>query len=235
MLGDLGADPGDGGGGLRHCRVLRERSPPYRLRPDAVEGQSDALLLARLIRRRTSRCARLLQRAGSWRGLTRLTTTELRREHGLTLAQAERLKIALEIGRRLPFPPPLVTTIHSPVDVADLLLGAMPGEQERFWVVLLTTEHAVIAVETLYVGTIDTIVIRPAEVYGSAIRVNAAAIVVAHSQPSGEPEPSPEDVRITRELIAAGQLLELPLLDHLIVGNGRWVSLREWRPGLWTV
>ncbi len=102
-------------------------------------------------------------------------------------------------------------------------------------VVALTTRRAVIAVETLYVGTIDTILIRPAEVFRSAIRVNAAAIVVAHSQPSGDPEPSKEDVRITRELITAGRMLDMDVLDHLVVGKGRWITLREWQAGLWTV
>ncbi len=168
---------------------LCERPPDYVLRPDAREGQNDALLLARLIRRRAARCARLLQRAGGWTGLARLTTGELRREHGLTLEQAERLNMALEIGRRLPFPPPLVTTVHGPADGADRLLGAVPLEQDRFLVVALTTRHAVIAVETLYVGTIASILIRPAEVFRSAIRVNAAAIVVAHTQPGGSHRP----------------------------------------------
>ncbi len=144
---------------------LCERPPDYVLRPDAREEQCDALLLARLIRRRAARCACLLQRAdpGTGRAL----------EHGAGDRAAERAAAA----------------VGHPADVADRLLGAVPLEQERFLVVALTTRRAVIAVETLYVGTIDTILIRPAEVFRSAIRVNAAVLVVAHSEPSGGRRP----------------------------------------------
>ncbi len=214
--------------------VLRETAPRYRIRSDAPKVLSDALLLARLLRRSITRCATLLRHVGSWPGLRRLNTGDLQHQHGFRLHEAERLRIALELGRCVPFPSTLPTVIRSARDVADLVLPLEPTVQEQFWVVLLTTQHTVIAVETVYIGTIDCIAVRPADVFRTAIRRNAAAIVVAHAQPSGEPEPSPEDVQVTRVLLAAGQILNVPLLDHLIVGNNRWLSLREWQPSIWT-
>jgi DNA repair protein RadC len=213
---------------------LREAPVPYTLRSDAPEHMSDALLLARLLRRNLTEVERMLRAVGGLPDLARLTTGELMVEHGLTLHQAERLRLIFELGRRLPFPSLPPTHIRTPADVAALFLQSEPWEQEQLWVVLLTTRHAVISVETLYGGTLDRIVVRPAELFRSAIRQNAASIVVAHCHTSGVPEPSPEDVRLTREIIDLGRRLDLRVLDHLILGHGRWVSLREWRPALWT-
>ncbi len=201
--------------------VLRETARRYRIRPDAPEGPSDALLLARLLRQ-----------VGGWPGLLRLTTGNVQHQHGFTLQQAGRLSMALEIGRRVPFPSTLPTVIRSARDIGDLVLPLEPPDQEQFWVVLLTTQHTVIAVETVYIGTIDRIAVRPADVFRAAIRRNAAAIVVAHAQPGGEP--SREDVQVTRVLLAAGRLLDVPQLDHLMFGQGRWFSLSEWQPAVWT-
>jgi DNA repair protein RadC len=122
--------------------------------------------------------------------------------------------------------------ISGPAEVAALLLvemGYLPQEQLR--VVCLNTKNHVQTIHTVYQGTINSSAIRVAEVLAEPIRRQSAAIIVAHNHPSGDPTPSPEDIAVTHQIHAAGQLLDIDLLDHLIIGQGRWVSLREQRLG----
>src|SRR5690606_32309380 len=100
-------------------------------------------------------------------------------------------------------------------------------EQEHFTVLFLDTRNRVTDEETLYVGSLNTSLVRIAEVFRGAVRRNCAAVIVAHNHPSGDPTPSPEDVALTRRLVDAGKLLEIEVLDHLVIGNNRYVSLRE--------
>jgi DNA repair protein RadC len=100
-------------------------------------------------------------------------------------------------------------------------------EQEQLRVVLLDTRNRVLAVTTVYVGSLNTSVVRISELFREAIRRNAAAVIIVHNHPSGDPTPSPEDVALTRNVIAAGQLLDIEVLDHLVIGQQRFVSLKE--------
>jgi DNA repair protein RadC len=112
--------------------------------------------------------------------------------------------------------------------VAALLMAEMYGlEQEELRVVLLNTRNQVIDVVTVYRGTLNSSLVRVPEVFKEAIRRNALSIIVAHNHPSGDPEPSPQDRVLTRELVEAGKLLEIEVLDHLVIGRGRWTSLRQ--------
>jgi DNA repair protein RadC len=123
--------------------------------------------------------------------------------------------------------PPQRTQITMPDDLAALLVVEMSQlEQEQLRVALLNTKNHLLAVATIYVGTINHAAVRIAEVFRPALRHNAAAVIVAHNHPSGDPTPSLEDALLTRQLIAAGQLLEIAVLDHLVIGRGRWTSLR---------
>ena len=119
--------------------------------------------------------------------------------------------------------------ISSPQDVANLLMGEMATlDQEHLKVLLLNTKNEVLGIQEIYVGNVNTSVVRPAEVIRPAIRANAPSIIVVHNHPSGDPTPSPEDVSITKELVAAGKLMGVELLDHVVIGNGnRFVSLNE--------
>lgn len=121
-------------------------------------------------------------------------------------------------------------TVRDPGDVATVLrdyLRPDEVEQERLVVALLNVKNAVIGVETVYIGNTSGSAVRVGEVFRAAVRLNASAIVVAHNHPSGDPTPSPEDMSITTALAAAGHLLDIPLLDHLIVGSyARSVSMR---------
>jgi DNA repair protein RadC len=107
-----------------------------------------------------------------------------------------------------------------------------PLEQEHLKVLLLNTKNQVLNVPEIYVGNVNSSVVRPAEVFRPAVRDNAPSIIVVHNHPSGDPSPSPEDVDITRELVSAGKLLSIDLLDHVVIGSGgRYVSMNERRSG----
>lgn len=117
--------------------------------------------------------------------------------------------------------------IQSPADVYLLLheMGAL--EQEEVRVLILDTRNCVLDIHTAYKGSLDTILVRVAELFREAIRQNAAAIIVAHNHPSGNPSPSPDDVILTKKLVEAGNLLDVEVLDHLVIGRGRFVSLKQ--------
>jgi DNA repair protein RadC len=123
--------------------------------------------------------------------------------------------------------PELPWVIRSPTDIADRLIAEMGLlEREELRVLLLTTKNAVVAMRTVYVGNLAGSSVRVGELFRDAVRRCAAGIVVVHNHPSGDPSPSGEDLRITGEISAAGALLDIALLDHLVIGHGRWVSLR---------
>ncbi|MGH9411870.1 MAG: JAB domain-containing protein, partial [Vicinamibacterales bacterium] len=117
--------------------------------------------------------------------------------------------------------------ITGPADAARLLLpefGAKPVEQ--FGVVLLDTKHRVLRTTVLSVGTLDASIVHPRDVYREAARGGAAAVMVFHNHPSGDPRPSPDDVALTRQLIRAGEMLGITLVDHIILAENRFYSLR---------
>jgi DNA repair protein RadC len=172
---------------------------------------------------------RLLAQFNSLPGLARATTVELQAVKGIGPAKAVEIKAALELGRRLmataPEERPRVT---SPGDAANLLMSEMTFlEQEHLRVILLDTRNRVLNTPTIYIGSLNTSVIRIGELFRAAIRENAAALIVAHNHPSGDPTPSPEDVNVTRQLVKAGKLLDIDVLDHIVIGRQRFVSLKE--------
>lgn len=172
---------------------------------------------------------RLLARYGGLAGLARAGFAELCAEKGLGQAKAAQLKAALELGRRLQLAAPEERPqIKSPSDAANLLMGEMGLlEQEHMRVVLLDTRNRVQDIHTVYQGSLNTTMVRVGELFREAIRASSAAIIVAHNHPSGDPTPSPEDVAVTQQIVAAGKLLDIELLDHLVIGQHRFVSLRE--------
>lgn len=172
---------------------------------------------------------RTLSHFGGLPGLARASITELKNVKGIGTAKAVEIKASLELGRRLmatdPTDRPKVT---SPADAANLLMTEMAFlEQEHLRLVLLDTRNNVIATPTIYVGSLNTSVLRVGELFRSAIKENAAALIVAHNHPSGDPSPSPEDVRVTGQIVSAGKLLDVDVLDHIIIGRQRYVSLKE--------
>ena len=161
--------------------------------------------------------------------IAKAPVAELCAVKGVGRRSAVRLKAALELGRRLlDQPADERPQIRSPKDAGDLLVPEMSLlEQEHFRVVLLNTKNRVIGMTTVYVGNVNSIVIRPAEVFLQAVRRNAPSLIVAHNHPSGDVSPSPDDISISRTLLQAGQTLGIEVLDHIIVGKGHYLSLKE--------
>ncbi len=172
---------------------------------------------------------RLLAKYGGLAGLARAGFAELCAEKGVGLAKTAQLKAALELGRRLLVASPDERPqVKSPSDAANLLMGEMGLlEQESMRVMLLDTRNRVQGIHTVYQGSLNTTMVRVGELFREAIRNNSAAIIVAHNHPSGDPTPSPEDVAVTQHIVSAGKLLDIDVLDHLIVCQNRFVSLKE--------
>ncbi|MBM3302166.1 MAG: DNA repair protein RadC, partial [Deltaproteobacteria bacterium] len=171
----------------------------------------------------------LVVRFGGLMGLARATLAELESVVGVGPAKAAQIKAALELGRRLlTQPPDSKPQVRSPADAANLVMAEMSLlEQEHLRVILLDTKNHVLDIPTIYVGSVNTSLVRVAEILRPAIRVNAVAIIIAHNHPSGDPTPSPEDVHITELIRKAGELADIEVLDHLIIGQQRYVSLKE--------
>ena len=174
--------------------------------------------------------SRVLAQFDGLAGLGRSTFAELCALRGLSEAKACQLLAGLELGRRfVSLAPEERVVINSPQDVANLVMAEMATlEQEHLKVLLLNTKNEVLSIQEIYVGNVNSSVVRTDDLIRPAVRDNTPSIIVVHNHPSGDPTPSSEDVFITRELVAAGELLGVEVLDHLVIGNGsRFVSLKE--------
>lgn len=217
-----------------HDYPLGER-PRERLQYFGPTALSNAELLAILLRvgipgeNVVTLSTRLLADFGGLTGLVKASFSDLASVKGMGTAKAAQLKAAIELGRRLLISSPDARPqITSPLDAANLLMLEMGGlEQENLRILLLDTKNRVIASPTVYVGNVNSSIIRVSEVFREAIRENATALIVAHNHPSGDPTPSPEDVQVTRSIVEAGFLLGIEVLDHLVIGHQRFVSLKE--------
>ena len=172
---------------------------------------------------------RLLVDMGGLAGLHRAGFEEMCNQRGMGPAKAAQVKAAIELGRRLTLEAPEERpAIHSPADAAALVqyeMGAL--EQEHLRVLLLDTRNRVLDSVEVYKGSLNSSQVRVGELFKFPIRRSAAAIIVVHNHPSGDPTPSPDDVAVTRAIVQAGKLLDVEVLDHLVIGHGRYVSLKE--------
>jgi DNA repair protein RadC len=175
----------------------------------------------------------LLDEAGGLARLARRSFDGLAAHHGIGAAKAARIAAAFELGRRaLTEDGPERPCVRTPADAAALLvpeMGALPREHVR--ALLLDTRSRLIRTVELYRGSLHQTPVRVAEVFGPALAVDATRLVLAHNHPSGDPQPSADDVRLTRRLVEAGRLLEVEVVDHLVIGGARHVSLRAERLG----
>ncbi len=227
--------------GYRIKDIEQSQRPRERLEKQGAQALSDSELLAILLRvgKKGSSAVqvggRLLYLFGGLVGLQKATFMELCQVDGVGPAKAAQIKAAIELGRRLArLTPKERVLITSPQDVADQVQYQMAAlEQEELWVLLLDSRNHHLRTEHLYRGSLNSSSVRPAEIYKAGIRHNAAALIIVHNHPSGDPSPSPEDVHLTRILIEAGQMLELPILDHVVVGVGGVASIKTLHPELW--
>lgn len=216
----------------------RHEQPQGRLCDYGAEYVSDAELLALMLGTGTKHldalqlAQRVLVEADGWPGLLRSTVAELQQVYGLTEAKAARIKAALAIGQRVLKQPAVRPQITSPADAAALLMPDMAHlDQEELRVLVLNTKNYLLRTTTVYIGTINSSPVRVCEVFKEALRHNAASIIVSHNHPSQDPTPSPEDCALNRQLIQAGTLLGIDVLDHVVIGGNHWVSMRERRLG----
>jgi DNA repair protein RadC len=172
---------------------------------------------------------RLLHDFNGLVGLQKASYEEIRGQHGIGEAKAAQIKAAIDLGRRLASHSACDRpVVHSPEDAADLVQYEMSAlEQEQLRVILLNTRNHVLGIKTIYQGSLNSSQVRVGELFRPAIRENAAAIIVVHNHPSGDPSPSPDDVAITQAIVNAGKLLDIQVLDHLIIGQGRFISLNR--------
>jgi len=215
--------------------LSEDERPRERLERNGPEGLSKAELLAILLRvgvegeNSIQLGERILFELGGLRGIQRASFAEVCNIHGLGPAKAAQIKAAIELGRRLTLEAPeLSGAISSPADAAELVRYEMQGlVQEQLWVILLDTRNRKIWIDKVYTGSLNSSMVRVGELFRAAIQRSAASIILVHNHPSGDPSPSPEDVALTRSVVEAGKLMDIEVLDHLVIGHGRFVSMKE--------
>lgn len=215
--------------------IPQEQRPRERMLHHGAGALSHVELLAILLRTGTRQesaihvAQRILSEAGSLRSLVDLSIEELVQIKGIGPAKAIQLKAGIELGQRLiqtrlPDNP----MIRSPKDAADLLMEQLRYlQKEHFVCLFLNTKNHVIAQETLSMGSLNAAIVHPREVFRAAIKCSSASIICAHNHPSGDPTPSPEDIKLTKRLLEAGEIVGIEVLDHVVIGDGKYVSLKE--------
>ena len=215
--------------------------PRERLLSDGVEVLSNAELLAILIGSGTQGMNaidlghELLSALGGFQGIHREDISQLMAFKGIGEAKATRIKAAVELGNRMTLESfhrqPLIRT---PEDVVSLVGHELRAkEHEELWVIRLDVRNRFLGLEKLYKGTQDSATVRVAEIYKTALRKGAYAIMLVHNHPSGDPTESPEDVNLTRAVIEAAKHLGMNFLDHIIIGGMSFRSLKRQYPTLW--
>jgi len=214
----------------------KEERPREKLVKFGPEAMSTAELLALIIRTGTKTdtavelANKLLTHAGGLKFIKELSIEELKEVKGVGVAKAAQITATIELGRRIRMASfeSEKQVITSPRDVANLLLAKLSFlGKEHFVILLLDTKNQVISIEEISVGSLNNSIVHPREVFKPAIKRSSAAIILAHNHPSGNPEPSTEDIKVTKRLYEVGRLVGIEVLDHLIIGNKDYISLKE--------
>ena len=162
-------------------------------------------------------------------GMVHMSVKELASIPGMTKAKSSRILAAVELSRRLAMDEATkVDVIHGPEDAASYAMPRFRFEQrEHFAVMLLNTKNHVLGLTDVSVGSLTASIVHPREVFQAALRYAAASMILLHNHPSGDPSPSQEDINVTQRLVKAGKIMDVPVLDHIILGHNRFVSLKE--------
>ena len=209
--------------------------PRERLKRLGAEALTTSELIAILFRTGSRKSGaqdvaqRLMARFGDLERLARASIEELCRVEGVGVVKALEVKAALELGRRLAaFTGDQKPTIRSPEEASALFMSDFRGlDKEHFRAILLNTKNHVLKVVEISVGSLDSSLVHPRECFRPAVAASAASIILLHNHPSGDPEPSADDIAITKRLKEAGQVVGIDVLDHIIFGQGKYVSLKE--------
>jgi DNA repair protein RadC len=215
--------------------VPNDERPRERMQQFGAQALSNAELLAILLRTGTyaESAVRLAQKvlieAGSLRNLVDMSMDQLKTIKGIGPAKALQIQASIELGRRLARTSMNERiTIRSPQDAASFLMEDLRYlQKEHFVVLFLNTKNHVVAQETLSMGSLNASIVHPREVFRAAIKRSSASIICVHNHPSGDPTPSPEDIAMTSRLVEAGQIIGIEVLDHIILGDQNFVSLKE--------
>ena len=212
-----------------------EERPRERLHAYGAQALTTAELIAILIRTGNAQRSAvslgefLLAEFGSIKGVATASAEQLAAVKGLGTAKAAQIKAAIEFGNRLSlFTEEGRPSIGGPRDVSNLLMPDLRYQKkEHLKSLLLDTKNKVIAIKTVSIGDLSSSIVHPREVYKDAVLASAASIIIAHNHPSGDPTPSAEDVAVTKRLIQSGEIMGIDLLDHIVLGDGTFVSLKE--------
>lgn len=173
---------------------------------------------------------RLLEKFGSLQGIANATVEELSTVRGVGLAKSCQLKAAFEMANRWEKSTrgkskPVVKT---PEEAYNELKGkSRDQKKEHFWAILLDTRNQVIKTVEISIGSLDTSIVHPRELYKEAIAASASSVIIAHNHPSGNPEASQDDIQLTRRLIEAGTIMGIEIVDHIVIGEGKFISMKR--------
>jgi len=215
--------------------VPKEERPRERLLKYGESHLSNQEILAILIGSGTKKESvmdlsnRVLMHFEGLKLLSDATIEELTAIKGIGEAKGISILAALELGRRLQqYKPEKTYIIRSPEDGADYVMEEMRNlNQEHLVVLFLNTKNQIIHRETIFIGSLNASIVHPREIYREAVKRSAASIICAHNHPSGDPTPSQEDIHVTRRLVEAGKIMGIELLDHLVIGDHSFTSLKE--------
>ena len=213
----------------------RQEWPRDRLQKFGAEALSAQELLALVIGRGISKksvmsiAQELLVRFGNIKTISQATIEELSQIKGIGLAKAAQLKACFELGKREELEPELKNfDIKDPESVVRAIRASIKDKaKEHFKLILLNPRNKIIGISTISIGTLNASLVHPREVFKDAITHSAASVVLAHNHPSGDPEPSEDDIKITKKLVDSGKILGIEVLDHIIIGKNNFCSFKE--------
>ena len=214
-----------------------DERPRERLLAEGAASLSNTELLAVLLRTgvkddsvlRVAEKVLALYKERGLAAITQMSAKELSSIKGVGMAKAATILAAVELGRRLALKAAEArTVVHGPADAASYVMPRFRFERrEHFAVLLLNAKNHILALKTISVGTLTSSVVHPREVFQAAIEQSAASVILVHNHPSGDPAPSGEDLAVTRRMVEAGEIMDIPVLDHVIVGYDKFISLKE--------
>jgi DNA repair protein RadC len=210
----------------------RPRERLLKLGAEALSAQEIlALILGRGVRGESVMftAQRLLSQFGNLQGIANSSVEELSQIKGIGIAKATQLKAAFELSKRLEgYPERAKVVIKSPEDVVGQVRSKLKGKKrEHFLTLLLDTRNQLIGVASISIGSLDSSIVHPREVFKEAISASAASVIFVHNHPSGDPQPSEDDIKLTQRLVEAGKIVGIEVLDHIIVGDQAYLSMKS--------
>jgi DNA repair protein RadC len=216
--------------------MLETDKPRERLQQVGSENLTSAELLAVILgvgsqgETVTDTAQRMLQKFGGLQGISRATVEELRKVRGVGVAKACRLKAVFELANRRDIETGKKTkaVIKTPEEAYNQLKArALDKQKEFFWAIFLDTRNQAIKTAEISVGSLDSSIVHPRELFKEAVAASASSVIIAHNHPSGNPEASQDDIQLTRRLMEVGKIMGIEIVDHIILGDGRFVSLKR--------